>query len=116
MNCKIHPVLYKFYLILHQKLGAQIVHRRKRSSPMRMEIIFGTNVLLIPTGRLNSLREAEACGFWVICRPQAKGKHAFYKGHPVYQLFLSPVHPKKLRAIKPLIVPLINTYSEAMYG
>ena len=116
MNCKIHPILYKYYLILHQKLGAQIVHRCKRNSPMSIEIVFGTYVPLIPTGRLNSLREAEACGFWVICRQQTKGKHAFYKGRQVYQLFLSPVHPKKMRAIKPVIIPLINTYPEAMYG
>ena len=116
MNNKIHPVLYDFYLIIHQTLGAQIVHRRKRHSPMCIEIIFDTPIPIIPTGRLNSLREAEACGFWVICRQQTKGKHAFYKGHQVYQLFLSPVHPKKRRAIKPVIIPLTNVYSEAMYG
>lgn len=97
MNCKIHPVLYKFYLCLKNTLGAEIVHRRKRTSDMRIEVFFYLEQLGIPTGRLNSLPEAEKCGYWIICRQQTKKPHMFYRGYRVYQLFLSPVHPKKRR-------------------
>lgn len=102
MNCNIHPVLYNFYLRLKDALGAEIVHRRKRTSNMRIEVIFPIDVLAVPTGRLNTLPEAEKWGFWIICRQQTKKQHMYYKGHRVYQLFLSPVHPKKRRERQPV--------------
>ncbi|MBQ3999207.1 MAG: hypothetical protein II644_07715 [Paludibacteraceae bacterium] len=120
LNCKIHPVLYKFYLQLRKALGAEIVHRRKRTSNMCIEIIFHSeNLLSLEGGHLNTLPEAEQCGYFVICRPQTKRGHTFYKGHRVYQLFLSPVHPKKRRESLPRITPLsasINDSSAATMG
>lgn len=113
MNCKIHPVLYQFYLRMKQKLGAEMVHRRKRTSDMAIEIIFKTDEFFIVTGRLNSLPEAERCGFWIICRRQTKTGHTVYKGHPVFQLFLSPVHPKKKREMTQHITPLHSSSSAA---
>ena len=97
MNCKIDPVLYDFFLTLKQTLGAEIVHRRKRISQTCIEIIFNNDLLPAPSERLNSLRDAERCGFWIICRKQTKHGHTIYKGRRVFQLFLSPVHPKKRR-------------------
>ncbi len=111
MNCKIHPTLYHFYLRLKDTLGAQIVHRRKRVSCMSIEVIYGLDAFGVPTGRLNTLPEAEKCGFWIICRPQTKKQYMFYKGHRVYQLYLSPVHPKKKREMVKHITPL-NMASE----
>jgi len=105
-NCKIHPVLYNFYLRLHDILGAEIVHRRKRKSSTCIEIIFYVDDILIPTGRLNTLPEAEKCGFWVMCRPQTGIKHMIYKGQRVYLLFLTPVHPKKRREAQKTVTPL----------
>jgi len=105
-NCKIHPVLYHFFLRLKDTLGAEIVHRRKRKSSMRIEIIFWNEELALFTGRVNTLKEAEKCGFWIICRPQTSPKHMFYKDHRVFQLFLSPVHPFKRREQKTNITPL----------
>jgi len=65
MNNNIHPILYKFFLILRNKLGAEIVHRRKRRSNMCIEIIFLSDLIQQPPlGRLNTLREAEECGYW----------------------------------------------------
>lgn len=97
MNCKIHPILYDFYLRLQEALGAEIVHRRKRTSDMCIEVIFYVDQYGVPTGRLNTLPEAEKWGFWIICRRQTNKQHMYYNGHRVYQLFLSPVHPKKRR-------------------
>ena len=97
MNCKIDPILYDFFLTLKQTLGAEIVHRRKRISQTCIEIIFNNDLLPAPSGRLNSLRDAERCGFWIICRKQTKHGHTIYKGRRVFQLLLSPVHPKKRR-------------------
>jgi len=106
MNNNIHPVLYKFFLILKDKLGAEIVHRRKRRSDMCIEIIFLSDLIQQPpTGHLNTLREAEECGYWVICRPQTKRGHTIYKEHRVFQLFLTPVHPKKRRETIRFITP-----------
>ena len=113
MNCKIHPILYKFFLRLNDTLGAEIVHRRKRTSSTCIEIVFYNNIG-VPTGRLNTLPEAEKCGFWVICRPQTKPKYMFYDNHRVYQLFLSPVHPKKRREMNPVIISLRDVVSMAM--
>ncbi len=114
MNCKIHPILYRFYLCLKDTLGAEIVHRRKRSSRMSIEVIFYTDNSFVVTGRLNTLPEAEKWGFWVICRPQTKTGHTIYKGHRVYQLYLSPVHPKKRREMIKHITPLHSTSVAAM--
>ena len=114
MNCKIHPVLYHFYLKLKDTLGAEIVHRRKRTSSMSIEVIFYSDEMLVATGRLNTLPEAEKCGFWIICRPQTKPDRMFYKGHRVYQLFLSPVHPKKRREMTKIITPLLQPESIAI--
>lgn len=108
----IHPVLYKAFLILHEELDAEIVHRRKRTSDMCIEIIFDNPFLHAISGRINSLSDAEACGFWIICRPQTKKGHQFYKGRRVYQLFLSPVHPKKRRETLPDITSLVPTYQQ----
>ena len=105
MNNNIHPVLYKFFLHLKKLLGAEIVHRRKRHSDMCIEIIFNVDILQPPTGHLNTLAEAEECGYWVICRLQTKRGHTIYKDRRVFQLFLSPVHPKKRRERIRFITP-----------
>lgn len=114
MNCKIHPILYRFYLQLKKSLGAEMVHRRKRTSRMAIEVIFYTETSFVVTGRLNTLPEAEKWGFWVICRPQTKAGHLYYQGHRVFQLFLSPVHPKKRREMIRNITPLQSSFREAM--
>ena len=106
MNCNIHPVLYNFYLRLKDVLGAEMVHRRKRTSTKSIEVIYYSDDMLVATGRLNTLPEAEKWGYWIICRPQTKKRYMFHKGHRVYQLYLSPVHPKKRREIIPVITPL----------
>ena len=111
INCKIHPVLYNFYLRLKDTLGADIVHRRKRASATCIEIIFYSNFFVTISKRMNTLKEAEACGFWVICRAQAKPNKMYYKEHRVHQLFLSPVHPKKRRDINPVITSLTDSDS-----
>lgn len=114
MNCNIHPVLYNFYLRLQDTLGAEIVHRRKRTSNRAVEVIFYCDEFLVPTGRLNTLLEAEEWGFWIICRPQTKKTYMYHKGHRVYQLYLSPVHPKKRREMEKTIRPLFLQKSIAM--
>ncbi|MBQ7997492.1 MAG: hypothetical protein IJ249_07480 [Paludibacteraceae bacterium] len=95
MNSKINPALYKMYLRLHDTLGAEMVHRRRRASSTCIEVIFHDTLAKYLHGRLNTLKEAESCGYWVICRLQNKRGHKTYHGKNVYQLFLSPVHPKK---------------------
>ena len=80
MNCKIHPILYQFYLRLKDTLGAEIVHRRKRTSRMAIEVIFYTDTSFVVTGRLNTLPEAEKWGFWVISTIKAIGfSSSFYR-------------------------------------
>ena len=111
-NCKIHPVLYRYFLRLKDTLGAEIVHRRKRSSAMCIEIIFRSDLVKGFEHHVNTLKEAEECGFWVICRKQAKRGHTSYKDHQVYQLFLSPVHPHKRRAAIPQITPLSSVHEQ----
>ena len=109
MYCNIHPVLYNFYLRLKDVLGAEMVHRRKRTSAKSIEVIYYCDEMLVTTGRLNTLPEAEKWGYWIICRPQTKKRYMFHKNHRVYQLYLSPVHPKKRREIMPVIHSLHAT-------
>ena len=85
-----------------------MVHRRKRRSSMCIEIVFYCDLLKDLKGHLNALKEAEVNGFWVICRPKP---HCFYNGHQVYLLFLTPVHPKKHRAMEKTITPLSSLNS-----
>ena len=94
-NNHIHPALYAFYLQLKAELGAEIVHRRRRKSATCIEIIFHNNLFKSLTGRLNTLPEAEKCGYWVVSRLQTKRGHGIWHDHTVYQLYLTPVHPKK---------------------
>ena len=96
-NCKINPILYDFYLRLKDTLGAEMVHRRRRKSATCIEIVFYNDLYRYLKGRLNTLKEAEKWGFWVICRAQTKRGHGVWHGRAVYQLFLTPVHPKKRR-------------------
>ena len=110
LNCKIHPVLYNYYLRLKDTLGAEIVHRRKRPSTTCIEVIFLAQELMqVLNGRLNTLKEAEEWGYWIMCRPQKKRGHTIYKEHRVFLLYLTPVHPKKRRAKQPIITPLNST-------
>ncbi|MBQ3673233.1 MAG: hypothetical protein II928_02025 [Paludibacteraceae bacterium] len=113
-NCKIHPVLYDAYLMLQRRLGAEMVHRRKRKSTMCIEVIFYADSLAIITGRLNTLKEAEKCGFWIMCRRQTKKGHTIYKEHPVFQLFLTPVHPKKRHEQNTTITSLDKPATQAL--
>ena len=101
-NCNINPILYDFYLRLKQTVGAHLIHRRKRPSDNCIEIVFYNNLYTLFHGRLNTLKEAEAWGYWVICRPQTKRKHTSYDNRKVYQLYLTPVHPKKRNEAKHL--------------
>ena len=117
LNCNIHPILYKFYLGLRNSLGAEIVHRRKRKSNTCIDVIFYENGVAIPTRRLNTRPEAEKWGYWVICRPQTQRNHMYYQEHRVYQLFLSPVHPKKRFYTQPVITPYLSTQeNQAVYA
>ena len=104
-NNHIAPELYSFYLRLKQTLGAQIVHRRRRASNTCIEIVFHTALFQHLSGRLNTLSEAEACGYWIMCRRQTKRGHSIYHNRAVYQLFLTPVHPKKWRKHMPIFLP-----------
>ena len=110
-NCKIHPVLYHFYRRLRETLGAEMVHRRKRNSSTCIEIIFNCAELCDIRGHLHTLKEAEKWGFFVICRPQTNPKRAFYHGHRVFQMFLTPVHPHKRREMNTIITPLLSNVS-----
>jgi hypothetical protein len=95
MNNNINPHLYNAYLHLKDTLNAKMVHRRKRKTANSIEIVFLCDAINALSGHINTLKEAEACGFWIVCRRQTGKKHAFYHGLPVFQLFLTPVHPKK---------------------
>ena len=107
-HCHIDPVLYRFYLRLKDGCGLTMVHRRRRKSATCIEVVINISAFASISGRLNTLREAEACGYWVVIRRQAKGKHATWRGKAVFQLFLTPVHPKKRHAARVLAQNLVQ--------
>jgi hypothetical protein len=108
-NCKINPVLYNVFLQLKDTLDARMVHRRCRTSSNCIEIIFLCDLAQFLNGRINTLKEAEKCGFWVICRAQNKRGHKEWRHYPVFQLFLTPVHPKKRQENQLLAAQNANT-------
>ena len=116
LNCKIHPVLYNFFLKLKRTLGAEMVHRRKRTSNTCIEIIFNNELFTFTSGHLHSMPEAEKWGFFVLCRPQTNPKHMYYKGHRVFLLYLSPVHPKKRRETQTHITSLTQLSALSQMG
>lgn len=96
MNLKTDKILYDWICHLRQSIGICLVPRRGRRKTNYVEFIITATPINAITGRLNTLREAEECGFWVVARAQ-KGKRATYHNQQVFQLFLTPVHPKKRR-------------------
>ncbi len=62
-NSHIDPALYNIFLRLKDTLGAKIVHRRRRSSSTCIEIIFCNALTKYLVGRINTLPEAEKCGY-----------------------------------------------------
>ena len=48
------------------------------------------------------LPDAEKSGYWLMVRPRI-GKKGLYHGYQVYQLFLTPVHPKKRNEAKHIL-------------
>ena len=111
-HCHIDPILYNFYLRLNDKMGAVIVHRRRRKSATCIEIVINNDAVKAISGRLNTLKEAEACGYWIVLRRQTKGKHATWRNKTVFQLFLTPVHPKKRHAAQLLAQSLAKTRTQ----
>ena len=105
MNNNINPILYQTFLCLKKSYGAEIVHRRRRKSSTCIEIVFHNTLLKSLTQHLNTLKEAESCGYWVICRRQSKRGHQIWHGMTVFQLYLTPVHPKKRNEAKHLAAP-----------
>lgn len=102
MNNNINPILYDSFLHLKNTMGARIVHRRKRNSSNCIEIVLTNVAIKAYIGTVNTLREAEKCGYWVICRRQNKKGRTTYRGMTVFQLFLLPVHSKKRNEAKHL--------------
>ena len=96
MNLKLNPVLYKNLCSLRRTFGFRIVPTRgkRRPNANSVDVIITSPLIESLSGRLNSLKEAEACGYWIICRAR-RGKRRTYKQHQIFQIFLSPVHPKK---------------------
>ena len=110
-NNHINPVLYEFFLSLKSTLGAEIVHRRQRKSPNCIEIIFRYGYHKDIRGRLNTLKEAEKCGYWIVSRAQNKRGHTIWHGCRVFQLFLTPVHPHKRHEAQVLAARLAQEIS-----
>lgn len=78
-----------------------VVRRHRQKSDKCVDVIFTNDAVTILKGHINSLPDAEACGFWVMLKPR-KGKidKILYKGKLVHSLYLSPVHHKKRRETK----------------
>ena len=100
MNVKTNPILYRWIKALKEELGIQLVPRREKRQRDYVEFIFSNLLTAQLSGRLNTLSNAEACGYWVIVRRRTTGKRNFYHDHPVYQLYLSPVHHVKYHRLK----------------
>jgi len=89
-----HPLIRKWLRILKKKVGILVIRRHREENPNTADYIITNLAFTKIVGRLNTQKEAEACGYWVVSRRQ-RGKKQFYKEKQVFVLFLTPVHPKK---------------------
>ena len=93
---KRNEILDKWVKIFRNYFEIELVRRhRSAANGMYVEFISNSRLIEMVSGRQNTLKEAEACGYWVIIRKQLSKKKRYYKKHQVYQLYLSPVHQKK---------------------
>lgn len=93
---KRNKILDEWITKLKENYEIELVRRhRAAANGMYVEFISRSPLIQYIRGRQNTLKKAEACGYWVMIRKQPSAKKRFYKNHQVYQLFLTPVHPKK---------------------
>lgn len=93
---KRNEILDEWVKLLKENYEIEPVRRhRSAANGMYVEFISRSPLMQFVKGHQNTLKEAEACGYWVMVRKQLSAKKRFYKNHQVYQLFLTPVHPKK---------------------
>lgn len=116
MNCKMNPILYKWVCILREEIGIQLVPRREKRRPDVVDLILTHDFIYDISGHLNTYQDAEQCGYFVIIKKLRSAKRGTYHGKRVYQLFLSPIHPKKRREMNSTseqtitISPLVAQY------
>ncbi len=93
---KRNEILDHWVKIFRGYYDIELVRRhRGAKNGMYVEFISHSPFVDMISGRQNMLKEAEACGYWVMVRKQTSPKRRYYKDHQVFQMFLTPVHPKK---------------------
>lgn len=93
---KRNEILDEWVKVFRENFDVELVRRhRNAANGMYVEFISHSPLVKWVSGRQNMLKEAEACGYWVMVRKQTSPKRRYYKGHQVFQMFLTPVHPKK---------------------
>ena len=93
---KRNEILDEWVKAFREHFNIELVRRHRGSANGKyVEFISHSPLMKSVTGRQNMLKEAEACGYWVMVRKQTSPKRRYYKGHQVFQMFLTPVHPKK---------------------
>lgn len=93
---KRNEILDCWVKVFREHFDIELVRRHRGSANGKyVEFIFHSPLIEKVTGRQNTLKEAEACGYWAMVRKQTSPKRQYYKGHQVFQMFLTPVHPKK---------------------
>ena len=93
---KRNEILDEWVKVFRSHFDIELVRRhRNAANGMYVEFISRSPLIQWVSGRQNMLKEAEACGYWVMVRKQTSPKRRYYKEHQVYQMFLTPVHHKK---------------------
>jgi len=91
-----NEILDEWVKVFRENFDIELVRRhRNAANGMYVEFISRSPLVKWLSGRQNMLKEAEACGYWVMVRKQTSPKRRYYKGNQVFQMFLTPVHHKK---------------------
>ena len=110
---KKNKILQEWIKILKENFQIEIIRRHRNATNGKyIEFISHSPLVKWVSGRQNMLKEAESCGYWVMIRKQTSPKKSYYKNHEVYQLFLTPVHPKKKFENKILAAVAMDFYPE----
>ena len=105
---KRNTILHEWIKVLRYYLTITTINRHSKTNRNYVEFICDSPIFEQLSGRLNDLRDAESCGYWIMVRPQKSAKKAVYQDHQVYQLFLTPVHPHKKYVAKVLAAAALD--------
>lgn len=93
---KRNEILDEWVKVFRENFDIELVRRhRNAANGMYVEFISHSPLMNSVSGRQNMLKEAEACGYWVMVRKQTSPKRRYYKGSRCSRCFSLRFIPRR---------------------